>query len=118
MHFANEYVQTTDANLYFTNAQRNILENDLEEAERNIERGVIYSDETNPKIAESYAEILVQLGSGLIESGNRKGSVDLKKKYENGVKLLKKAVQLSEKLKESGNGAVVAAKEIEKIVGA
>jgi len=82
--------------LYFTSAVRNIENNNLDEAERNIERGIIYSSENNPEIKDEYADILVLLGSKLVKSGDREGSVDLKKKYEKGVSLIKKAVGLSE----------------------
>jgi len=82
--------------LYFTSAVRNIDNNNLEEAERNIERGIIYSHENNPEIKDEYADILVLLGSKLVKTGDREGSVDLKKKYEKGVSLIKKAVELSE----------------------
>jgi tetratricopeptide (TPR) repeat protein len=82
--------------LYFTNAQSNIETGRLEEAERNLERGIIYSDETNPEIKDEYAEILVLLGAKLIKTGDREGGVDLKKKYEKGVSLIKKSVELSD----------------------
>lgn len=82
--------------LYFTSAVRNIENNNLDEAERNIERGIIYSSENNPEIKNEYADILVLLGSKLIKTGDRDGSVDLKKKYNKGVSLIKKAVNLSE----------------------
>ncbi|MDD3045690.1 MAG: DUF4352 domain-containing protein [Candidatus Delongbacteria bacterium] len=88
--------------LYFTNAVRNIDNNNLDEAERNIERGIIYSSENNPEIKDEYADILVLLGSKLVKTGDREGSVDLKKKYEKGVSLIKKAVALSEN-NEKGN---------------
>lgn len=95
-----DYKNTTLRNkitkLYFTSATRNIEDNNLDEAERNIERGVIYSDETNPEIKDEYADILVLLGSKLIKTGDKEGSVDLKKKYEKGVSLIRKAVGLSE----------------------
>ncbi|MBU4485951.1 MAG: DUF4352 domain-containing protein [Candidatus Delongbacteria bacterium] len=94
--YKNTYLRNKITKLYFTNANRNIENNNLEEAERNIERGVIYSDETNPEIKDEYADILVLLGSKLIKTGDWEGSVDLKKKYEKGVFLIKKAVGLSE----------------------
>jgi tetratricopeptide (TPR) repeat protein len=81
--------------LYFTNATSNIEDGRLEEAERNLERGIIYSDETNPEIKDEYADILVLLGAKLIKTGDREGSVDLKKKYEKGVSLINKSVDLS-----------------------
>jgi len=94
--YTNTLLRNKITKLYFTNAGRNIEDNNLDEAERNIERGIIYSDETNPEIKDEYADILVLLGSKLIKTGDREGSVDLKKKYERGVFLIKKAVDLSE----------------------
>jgi tetratricopeptide (TPR) repeat protein len=94
--YKNTSLRNKITKLYFTSATRNIEDNNLEEAERNIERGIIYSDENNPEIKDEYADILVLLGSKLIKTGDKEGSVDLKKKYEKGVSLIRKAVGLSE----------------------
>ena len=94
--YSNTQLRNNITKLYFTNAKRNIRENDLGEAERNLERGIIYSDENNPEIKDEYAEILVLLGSNLIGSGDREGSVELKKKYEKGISLIKKSIGLTE----------------------
>jgi len=94
--YKNTQLRNKITKLYFTSATRYIEDNNLEESERNIERGIIYSDETNPEIKDEYADILVLLGSKLIKTGDKEGSVDLKKKYEKGVSLIRKAVGLSE----------------------
>jgi hypothetical protein len=94
--YKNTLLRNKITKLYFTSATRYIEDNNLEEAERNIERGIIYSDETNPEIKDEYADILVLLGTKLIKTGDKEGSVDLKKKYEKGVSLIRKAVGLSE----------------------
>lgn len=94
--YSNTQLRNNITKLYFTNAKRNIRENDLGEAERNLERGIIYSDENNPDIKDEYAEILVLLGSNLIGSGDKEGSVELKKKYEKGIDLIKKSIGLTE----------------------
>ncbi len=94
--YRNTVLRNKITKLYFTSAVRNIETGNLDEAERNIERGIIYSQEDNPEIRDEYAEILVLLGSKLVKTGEREGSVDLKKKYEKGISLIKKAVNLSE----------------------
>lgn len=94
--YKNTSLRNKITKLYFTSATRNIEDNNLDEAERNIERGIIYSDEANPEIKDEYADVLVLLGSKLIKTGDKEGSVDLKKKYEKGVSLIRKAVGLSE----------------------
>ncbi|MCK4980908.1 MAG: tetratricopeptide repeat protein, partial [Candidatus Delongbacteria bacterium] len=81
---------------YFKNAAKHIEENNLDEAERNIERGIIYNNETDPSIKNQYAEIIMLLGEKLVERGDLEGSVELKKKYQKGYDLIEKAVFLSD----------------------
>lgn len=81
---------------YFKNAAKHIEENNLDEAERNIERGIIYNNETDPGIKNQYAEIIMLLGERLVEIGDLEGSVELKKKYQKGYDLIEKAVFLSD----------------------
>ncbi|MCK5759687.1 MAG: tetratricopeptide repeat protein [Candidatus Delongbacteria bacterium] len=81
---------------YFKNASKHIEENNFDKAERNIERGIIYNNETDPSIKNQYAEIIMLLGERLIETGDLEGSVESKKKYQKGYDLIEKAVFLSD----------------------
>ena len=79
---------------YFKNASKHIDENNLDEAERNIERGIIYNKETNPDIKNQYANTILLLGKKLVKIGDLDGSVDLKKKYQKGYDLIEKSAFL------------------------
>ena len=79
---------------YFKNASRHIKDNNLDEAERNIERGIIYNKETNPLIKNEYANTILSLGAELVDIGNLDGSVKQKKKFQKGYDLIQKAVFL------------------------
>ncbi|NOR46101.1 MAG: hypothetical protein GQ534_11000 [Candidatus Delongbacteria bacterium] len=79
---------------YFKNAAKHIDENNLDEAERNIERGIIYNKETNPEIKNQYANTILLLGKKLVKIGDLEGSVDLKKKYQKGYDLIEKSAFL------------------------
>ncbi|MBN2788771.1 MAG: tetratricopeptide repeat protein [Candidatus Delongbacteria bacterium] len=81
---------------YFKNAMKYIEQNDLEEAERNIERGTIYNKEDNPQIKNQYAQVILSLGKKLVSIGDLDGSVEMKKKYQKGYDLIEKAVFLSD----------------------
>ena len=94
--YGNTQLRNTITTLYFTNARKNIRENKLSEAERNVERGIIYSDENNPEISEEYADILVLLGSRLIATGDNSGTIELRKRYEKGISLIEKSIPLTE----------------------
>ncbi|MFO7810569.1 MAG: DUF4352 domain-containing protein [Candidatus Delongbacteria bacterium] len=94
--YENTKLRNKITKLYFTNAKKNIRENKLKEAERDLERGIIYSDENDPDTKDEYAEILVLLGSNLIGSGDRDGSVEQKKKYEKGLSLIERSIPLTE----------------------
>ncbi len=99
--YGNTQLRNKITRLYFTNARKNIRENNLSEAERNVERGIIYSDENNPEISEEYADILVLLGSRLIATGDNSGTVELRRRYEKGISLIEKSVPLTENNKKA-----------------
>ncbi|MDA3884994.1 MAG: tetratricopeptide repeat protein [Candidatus Delongbacteria bacterium] len=92
--YQNEDLRIKFTLCYFKNATKYINENDLDEAERNIERGIIYNKVTNPKIKNQYANTILLLGNKLVKIGNLEGSVDLKKKYQKGYELIEKSVLL------------------------
>lgn len=81
---------------YFKNASKHIENNNLEEAQRNIERGMIYNKETNPQIKDQYANVILSLGKKYVQVGDLDGSVELKKKFQKGYDLIERSVFLLE----------------------
>lgn len=79
---------------YFKNASKHIDKNNLEEAQRNIERGMIYNQDTNPLIKDQYANTILSLGKKFVEIGDLDGSVEQKKKFQKGYDLIERSVFL------------------------
>ena len=92
--YKNEDLRIRFTLCYFKNASRHIDENNLDEAERNIERGIIYNKETKPEVKNQYANTILLLGKKLVNIGDLEGSVDQKKKHQKGYDLIEKAVFL------------------------
>ena len=92
--YKNQHLRVRFTLCYFKNASKHIDQNNLEEAQRNIERGMIYNQETNPDIKNQYANVILSLGKKFVEIGNLDGDVESKKKFQKGYDLIERSAFL------------------------
>ena len=80
------------ANAYFDLAEKQLSDNNLSGAKRNIDRGIIYAAEEDEATQIRYAEMLCSIGESYLSQGYTVDELDVEK-----MKLMKKGISLIEK---------------------
>ena len=84
------------ANAYFDSAEKQLSDNNLNGAQRNIDRGIIYVAEEDKETQTRYSEMLCSIGERYISQGYTVDELDVEKmkQMKKGIFLIEKSVRL------------------------